>query len=89
MKKLFIALLLVISPVARATDLDKIKNLAGKLDLVYTGVSDQMGEACYLFYWASVPHVLVAVPADLRDDHEAATALKAGFASAIRTDKPY
>lgn len=89
MKKLLIALLLIISPVARATDLDKIKILAGKLDLVYTGVSDRMGEAYYLFYWPSVPHILVAILADVRDDHEAIKTLEAGLASAIRTNKPY
>jgi len=89
MKKLIVAFLLSVSMVANGADLDKIKSLAGKLHLVYTGGSDRMGGAYYLFYWASDPHILVAIPTDLRDDREVATALKAGFASATRTYKRF
>ena len=87
MKKLILVFLLLVSLVAHATDLDKIKSIARQLDLVYTGVSDRVGGASYVFYWSSVLHIIVAIPTDLRNDHEAATALKAGFSSAIFTDK--
>jgi len=87
MKKLLVAIVLVISSVAHATDLNKIKSLAEKLHFVYQGGSDRMGGSYYLFYWASDPHILVAIPTDIRNDREAMMALNAAFASATRTYK--
>ena len=85
MKKLVIALLLVISPVADAVDLDSVKIEAQKLDLVYIGVSEEKGKTFYQFHWTGATEVLVDIPADIQDDRDAAVALEAGFASAMAT----